>query len=215
MTIASEFLKGEEPVIGDVEDNILFIIDNYGFLLELYRVMQAQEEETKKKKEEAHSELEALRDREEQITKSGKKLNKQERMELEERKKYLMDLREEDDDIYFHGEKLAYTQYTRLILKHQKIFKMIDELDRAGRSKFAVIAQITSTLFLWPTSKMLSITIEQTKNKKVLDLLESSKIVLDGAPQTIKEKIMANMEVDLKKHKPKKKKDKDTIEIVL
>ena len=141
MSIAYEFFKENEVNPGNMEDKIIFFIDHYSDFLYYYRVISIQHAATKAKKEKAHQDLQEHRERIEKIKKSGRELNENEKLSLQERTEYLEALREEDDTIYFRGEPMEFNQVTRILINYQKMFKYIEIIDHVGRTKIASAAK--------------------------------------------------------------------------
>jgi len=208
MNVAYEFFKKDEPSTGNFEDTLIFFVDHYDDFLTMWRVMQVQHQATKEKKKQAHQELSDLRDKIEELKASKHKFTEQEKIEFEERKEYFTNLREENDIIYYEGNPMDFNQVTNILLKYQKFFELIEQLDRKGRTKLATGFRVGSNIGLWPVRKMLTLTINCERGE-IKKFLKSTKKYVDNIPLSFEKKILSKMEIDITQHKPKEKEEKD------
>lgn len=206
MSIAYEFFKDESAFTKGMEDSIIFFIENYGEFLHFYRVMVVQHQMTKEKKEHAHKKLQALRRKVEKLKKQKRELNDAEKLDIEEKTAYFTALREEDDMIYYNGEPMEYNDVTTIILRYQKLFKRIESIDRISRTKSAPILKKAADIVMWPLSKMLDLTIDQTVDDRVLTTLKDVDELVKDFPSLIERSIMNSMDIDVNKHLPPNKK---------
>ena len=169
--------------------------------MRIYRVMQAQNEKTKMKKEDAHNNLTDLR------KKSSKAhgLTDSEKIHIDEQREYLSKLREEDDIIYYNGKPIEMNEAVALVLKYQKLLKVIERSDKSVRKYLSSIASCASSLFLFPLRKSLKVRIQQTDNKKTKKTLSKSLKFINSIPDSIKETILNSADVNLNVHIPKEK----------
>lgn len=201
MSFAHEFLKPDKPFEKDMEESIIFIIDNYEEIIKIYRVMQAQNKETKEKKEKAHEDLHSLYEKIEKLKIEKPHLSEQEKITITETKEYLSNLREENDVVYYNGKPLDVDQMTYLMLKHQRIFSVLEQADRKLRKHAASILKGGTKAFLYPLSYFLRLSIKQTKKGDFKDLLKIFKQNIDNIPNVVKDKVLDGLDVDLSFHK--------------
>lgn len=202
MSVEYNFFKDDSPTIKGWENQIMFFIDNYSSMLHKHRVIKAQNERIKRRKETAHKDLEELRRKKAEINKSKIKLSDAEKLELQEREEFLVAMREANDIVYYYGEHMTYDESTILILKYQKIMDFIDMIDCKVRGK---IAPKIKTLTSYVTRPVLSIVrskIDSIKNQETRYVLRYIRDVLKGIPEVAETSFMCKSQVNLKDHIP-------------
>jgi RNase adaptor protein for sRNA GlmZ degradation len=200
--IAREFFKPEKPNLGDMEDKMLFFIDNYPNMIRKYRIMMKQHVEVQKRKEQAQIDLQELRKQIEEIESSGKTLSEQEKLEIEMRKDYLSALREEDGIIYYYGEPMNYDVESALIIKYQLLFKYIEMADSSIRKRVGKTTSSVVGLATRPLSSVLKFSLKRSKNKNIKMALKDAKKLIDELPEKMRNKVTSSIDVDLKRHVP-------------
>ena len=201
MSFSYEFNKPEKFRFNNTEDSIKFLIDNYGSLIQIFRVMQAQMEETKIKKEKANEELQNLRDKLEKISKNKIQLSEQERQYIEELREFYTKIREEDDIIYFNGSPLTLDEATVILIKYQEVFKLFEFVDRKARIQVAKMAKSTSKTILNPIHRILKKSSKGKKTRLKSALKFASKVV-ENFPGCLEEEILNKTKVNLDDHRP-------------
>jgi len=209
MGIAYEFFKEQPQQISSIEDQILFFIDHYNDFLTFYRVMMVQHKETKKKKENAHKELQAFRVEIEQQQKANKVFTEADKLHIKEKTEYLEALREEDDTIYYCGKPMEFNEVTTLLLKYQKLFKYLESADRAGRTKIASCLKSGSATLLWPLKTLLKSRIKHTGKGKKRNVLRELKIIVVSIPSNIERRVLGKMDININEHLPKQKEEEE------
>jgi len=209
MGIAYEFFKEQPQQISSIEDQILFFIDHYNDFLTFYRVMMVQHKETKKKKENAHKDLQAFRVEIEQQQKAKKVFTEADKLHIKEKTEYLEALREEDDTIYYCGKPMEFNEVTTLLLKYQKLFKYLESADRAGRTKVASCLKSGSTTLLWPLKTLLKSRISHAGKGKKRDILREVKTLVESIPSNLEKRVLGKMDVNINEHLPKQKEEEE------
>lgn len=190
MSVAHEFLKEDKYDYGDLEESIGFILDNYYNAMKIYRAIKKQNIQTLQKQEEAHNELQKVRKKEEQLQQSGISLKNNEKKELEDRKTYLENLREEGDLVIMNGKVLETDKLVCYIIKNAWLFKLFDQAEMKVRPSIAKFASKLINGMLWPIKKMSNITAKNTDSQFVSDVLNTSNKFLNDLPKTISTKII-------------------------
>lgn len=208
MSVAYEFFRPERLEFRSTEDMVNFIVDHYGELMKVYRVMKAQNLATREKKVNAHNQLQIERAKEEHYRRSGVNLTEADKINLEETKKHLTALREENDVHCYNGEELEINQLTMLILNHSWLMAVLERLDALARTGIASVSRKIVKLALVPVVKLNKSAMKQTTNSGRRKLFRGFKQMLNSMPDALEESILATMDVELEKHKaPKKDKD--------
>ena len=168
---------------------------------------QKKHQQCKEKKEKAHAELQNYRAFIEKQEKAGKVFNDAETLEIEERKAYLEKLRDENDTIYFRREPMEFNQATTMLIKYQKLFKYLEKIDFNSRTKIGSIFKKGSTWALWPMRKSLEMTINNTISKNISEALEAASDLINEIPQTLENKVLAKMQINIQDHLPKEEEE--------
>lgn len=204
MSIVYEFFK-EDVSTQSLEDHVLFFIDYYEDFLEFYRIITIQHQRTKAKKERAHVKLSELRESVQLAKKKKKKFTEAEKLSIQERTELLEAIREEDDIIYYQGKPMDLNEVTQRLIKYQKIFKCVEEIDTGCRIKASSVFKRVCQIVMWPLSKMLTLTIDHTLNETVLDALSEVETLLDTIPTRVEKRILRPIDVDINSHLPTEK----------
>jgi hypothetical protein len=198
MSFADDFFKSSSTLKIDKEEAIGLILENYFSIMKVYRVIQTQTTETKKKKLNAQKELNKLRKIENSI--NPKSLSPMERKELKFKKEYYTKIREEEDVIYFEGKALTDKDlYIILIKRYKYLFALLESGDRKVREK---IAKILKTQVDDRIKKL------RNKNKNSKSLKAVSKI-------SFKDLFIKTFLTNLIDHQPTKKQEKDDYSIMI
>jgi hypothetical protein len=203
MNIVHEFLNGDTPSIGNTEDMINFFIDHYGDFLKIYRVMMAHNKLTKEKQKKAHVKLQELRNHVEKLQKQRHQFTDAEREEILQQTEYYEKLREEPDVVYFNGEPISSDYITDIIIKNQRFFKKIEEVDRKGRIKIAKYIGKSSKWILTPVKKMINSALDDNKgNATMYNYMEHTIDIIEKFPERVTKLMVDSIDVDLSKHRP-------------
>lgn len=189
MSVAYEFLKEDKYNYGDLEESIGFILDNYYDAMKIYRAIKNQKIQTLQKQEDAHNDLQKVRKKEQHLQQSGISLKANEKKELEDRKTYLENLREEGDVVMLNGKVLETDKLVHCVEKNEWLFKRFDQVEMKVRPSVAKIASKLINRMLWPVKKMSDITAKNTDSQFVSDTLNTSNKFLNNLPKTISAKI--------------------------
>ena len=194
---AKKFYGSNDIPNGSFESNLSFFIDHYGEFLEMYRVMMAQVEANRVKKEEAHKQLQELRDRLEQMAKSKQDLTEAQKLEIDARKEYLTKMRESTDVIYYNGQPMETDRVARLLVRYQKVFKYIEQVDTSIRRRMVAIMK--------PVAKVIGKSISEGASacKKDFEIIEDLKDFGTDFPKVVEGLLMRKTKVDLSMHVPK------------
>lgn len=205
--IAYRFFKEDKVPVGDgsVEDSILFFIDNYNEFLIMYRVMQAQLAETKKKQEMAHQQLQELRDRLDTMAKKKQELTEAQKIEYDARKEYLIKIREESDVVYYKGEPMETDKVANLLLKYEGMFTILERIDRNCRIGIASKGKKALSFILKPLQSCMKSFIKDTKDGEMKQGLKDIEDIVKNLPTDLEETIMSKVDVNLELHIPKQK----------
>lgn len=196
--ISTEFFKDDSPTVTGWEDTLLFLIDHYAEIMSRFRVIQEFHNFTSDKQKKAHEELQKLR-----ADLQGKILsNEADKLSVQEKQEYLSKIREEPEVVYYHGKPMDKDLISKMILKHQKYLKSLEKADRYGRQKVSKILSFGTSVALFPLRFMLGKTIDQTEKGKVLDILNLILETIEDIPDSIEDKIMMPMTVNIDDHKP-------------
>ena len=190
MSVAHEFLKEDTYDYGDLEESIGFILDNYYEAMKIYRSIKKQNIKTLQKQEDAHNELQNLRRKEEEFQRSGVSLKDHEKKELEDRKVYLENLREEGDLVMMDGKVLETDKLVNYVIKNIWLFKLFDKIEIKIRPSIGKATLKVINGVLWPVKKMSGITARNTDSQFIETALKTSTEFLNNLPKTISEKII-------------------------
>lgn len=202
MDIAQEFYKNDNDVKVGIEDSLLFFIDYYGEFMKKWRVMSEQHKNGRSRREEAHNELQLLRTEIEHLKATQHEFTDVERVELEEKTTYWVEVREAPVVIYWEGIPMKEERIEAILIKYQPFFKMLESADEKARSKFSKGAKFCTKMATWPVRKMFQYMLEQYEEGEIKDLLSSGSEIANDLPNVIEKKILKTMEVDLDYHIP-------------
>jgi len=173
MSVAHEFLKEDTYDYGDLEESIGFILDNYYEAMKIYRSIKKQNIKTLQKQEDAHNELQNLRRKEEEFQRSGVSLKDHEKKELEDRKVYLENLREEGDLVMMDGKVLETDKLVNYVIKNIWLFKLFDKIEIKIRPSIGKATLKVINGVLWPVKKMSGITARNTDSQFIETALKN------------------------------------------
>ncbi len=175
---------------GGAENLIGFISDNYYEAMKIYRTIVKQEKEADKKREQAHQELQKLRDDEERWRKENKIPSGFDAEQHTKRKEHLSDLREAQFTIIYNEKPLTCNKLTYLIINKRWIFKILDKIDIKGRNRLGPLASKSLSILLWPMAKMMQFTAKHTDSLETEKFMKKSLKDLKSVPGRVKEKIV-------------------------
>jgi len=193
---ADEFFK-EDSYSNGIKDDFDFLINNYIFF---YNLIKLQNDLIDQEQEMAQKELIKLRKQKELLKNKGKKLSNREKIELEEKEKFLLNERNKERKFYYMKKEIEAKKLETLVIKYQKVFKYIASIDNISRIYICKILNISTSAFLWPVRKMSELTYKQTEIKSIKDSLKSFHQSLEKIPQILEDKIP--IYIDLNDHIP-------------
>ena len=121
--LSQEFLN-EKFDYGDLEETIGFISDNYYEAMEIYRLIVKETEAAEKIREQAHNDLQRLRENEEEWENTDSYPEDFDKDEHAKIKENLVILREQVFDIIYNDKPLPHNKLTYLIIHKMWLFKI-------------------------------------------------------------------------------------------
>lgn len=173
----------------DVEEKIGFILDNYHELMEVYRSIKKQETEIDETREEAHRKLQNLRANEARWKRTKNYPKKFDADEHQARKAYYENLREAEASITYNGQPIGCDKLTFYILKHERMFKILDKFDLRVRGKLGFIASKTLEKALWAGIKCFDYGAKHSDNVKAEKFLKGKSKWMKGLPKWVNNKL--------------------------
>lgn len=215
MSVAYEFLNGVENFsFRNKEEMVNFIIDHYFELMKVYRVMKTQNMTTRTKKETAHHNLQSLRAKEELFDVNT--MTETDKIALEETKKQLAILREENDTHYYKGEELEVNQLNMLIINNPRLMELLEHIDSISRIGISKVSRLVIKTILFPVRKLTRSAIDQTeKGGKTNSMLKGLRSLIASLPEIVEESILSSIDVNLNDHRPDIKSNDQQINITL
>jgi len=175
---------------GGVEETIGFVCDNYYRAISMYRAIVKVQEEIEQTKQEAHEELQKLRDNEDRWKRRRQTPQGFDKEEHQKRKEYLVQLREAEFEILYNGIPISQDKLGNLILNNMKVFKELSNLDKNTRKILGSVARPVVKAIMWPTLKLLKIEKDRTSNPSYSDFLERVEDTMKEFPVKLEEYIV-------------------------
>lgn len=197
--LTDEYFKQSNYSSMDLESLLNFIVDHYFILMKKHRILEAQINETARKKEYAHEQLQRIRNLEVKIRKTGKVLTEQEKIELQECKYCWSSMREENDIVFYNGKEMELDQPAHVLLNHSILFSVIEKVDRKIRetlfNSFSFIHRKITGLFTDANDQIL----DSSKLKPIIETIieENNKV-----SKQLEEKFLLECDIDLSDHRP-------------
>lgn len=198
MSIAHEFFKDEKPAIGGIEDQILFFIDNYAYMIKVFRIITLQLEVSQQKVQNAHAQLKRLRAIKDGWTQQTRKISDQEKLEMEEKMSYYTKMREEPDVIYWYGEPMTIDEATAIITKWKRWLKVIEPLDAGIRKQIAASLKKGIRIILTPLRIVAKFATKRSKNQA----LDAAHSIIEEFPDDVFRKVMESVNININEHIP-------------
>jgi hypothetical protein len=173
----------------DLEGRIDFFIDNYHTMMEIYRAIVKKEREFEQKRVDAHRKLQNLRSNESRWKKTGRFPSGFNKDEHQNRKDYLVSLRERKVDITYNGQPIGSDMVSFFVVKHRRLFKTLDKFDIKVRGKLGFVASKIVEKFLWPLDKAYDFTLKHADTNKEKTFLEKQSKWLKSRPAWVNKKI--------------------------
>jgi hypothetical protein len=187
--ICKEF-TGNSFDYGSTEEVIGFIFDNYYVAMRIYRAIVKQQKEIEQIREDAHNDLQKLRDAEDRWKRTDKLPNDFNSEEHEKRKNHLVEIREAHYQILYNGVPIESDKLGSLVYKNMKMFKVLNKIDSGTRNVLGPLAKKSIRIAIWPMRKMIQLTEKDSKNTKEKEFLKKMESFINGIPEQVESKII-------------------------
>lgn len=188
--IARDFYKEESINFSSLEEKTIFFIDNYPLIMKKYRLIKKKNEEVKAEKKWAHEELQKLRERMNIINKAKLTLTEQEKIELEETKTFLQNIRDNDQVIIDENGNEIMLDETTFFIKYPYLMDKIEKIDFSVRSILYKTITKPIDLIQRPATDYLKYKIKRTKAGWKKEFFKETKRLINNLPVKAKNFIM-------------------------